>query len=53
MTQAYETVHNQMVTMHKELEQQKTLFEIFKKCLKNKKFVLQDKFVFTMGEMLE
>ena len=39
--------------MHKELKQQKICFEIYKKCLKNKKIILQNKFVFMIEEMLQ
>ena len=53
MTQMYEIIHNEMITMRKELKQQKKLFETHKKCSKNKKIALQDKFVFTTEEMLQ
>ena len=53
MTQTYEMIHNEMITMHKELKQPKNSFETCKKCSKNKKMVLQSKFVFTTEEMLQ
>ena len=46
-------VHNKMITMHKELKQQKNLFETHKKYSKNKKIILQNKFVFMIEEMLQ
>ena len=45
--------HNEMITMRKELKQQRKLFEAHKKCLKNKKIALQDKFMFMIEEMLQ
>ena len=39
--------------MHKKLKQQKKFFNACKKCSKNKKTVLQTKFVFTTEEMLQ
>ena len=53
MTQVYEMVHNEMITMRKELKQQKKFFEACKKCSKNKKIALQSKFVFMIEEMLQ
>ena len=53
MIQMYEMVHNEMITMHKELKQLKFFFEICKKCSKNKKIALQNKFVFMIKEMLQ
>ena len=40
MTQVYEMAHSEMITMCKELKQQKKFLETCKKCLKNKKIVL-------------
>ena len=42
-----------MIIMHKELKQQKKLFEACKKYSKNKKIVLQNKFVFMIEEILQ
>ena len=42
-----------MITMHKELKQQKKFLETRKKCSKNRKIALQNKFVFTTEEMLQ
>ena len=42
-----------MITMRKELKQQKKFFEICKKCLKSKKIALQGKFVFMTEKMLQ
>ena len=39
--------------MRKELKQQKNFFETCKKCSKNKKIILQNKFIFTIEEMLQ
>ena len=52
MIQVYEMVHSEMITMHKELKQQKKIFETCKKCLKDKKIALQSKFVFITEEIL-
>ena len=41
MIQAYEMMHNEIITMHKELKQQRMLFETYKKCLKSKKIAIQ------------
>ena len=46
-------VHSEMITMCKELKQQKKFLETRKKCSKNKKIALQSKFVFTTEEMLQ
>ena len=53
MIQAYEMVYGEMITMHKELKQQKNCFEICRNCSKNKEIALQSKFVFTIEEMLQ
>ena len=53
MIQAYEMVHNEIITMHKKLKQQRKLFETCKKCSKNKRIALQNKFVFTTEEILQ
>ena len=39
--------------MHKELKQPKKIFEIYRKHSKIKKIVLQNKFVFTIEELLQ
>ena len=53
MTQAYEMVHNKIITIHKKLKQPKKFLETCKKCSKNKRIALQSKFVFTTEEMLQ
>ena len=46
-------VHSEMITMYKELKQQKNFFEACKKHLKSKKIALQSKFVFMIEEVLQ
>ena len=53
MTQTYEMIYNKMTTMHKELKQQKQILEACKKCSKNRRIALQEKFVFMMEAMLQ
>ena len=53
MTQAYEMAHSEMITMRKELKQQRELLEARKKRSKGKRIALQGKFVFTTEEVLQ
>ena len=53
MIQTYEIIHNKIITMHKKLKQQKKFLETCKKHSKNKKIILQNKFVFTTEEILQ
>ena len=53
MIQMYEIIHNKMITIYKKLKQQKKFLEARKKHSKNKKIVLQNKFVFTIKKMLQ
>ena len=53
MIQVYKMVHNKMITMCKELKQQKKFFKTRKKCSKGKRIALQSKFVFTIEEVLQ
>ena len=53
MIQVYEMVHSEMITMRKELKQQKKFFEARKKHSKNKKIASQCKFVFMTEEVLQ
>ena len=45
-------IHNEMIIIHKKLQQQKIFFNTCKNCSKNKKIILQNKFVFTTKKML-
>ena len=40
MTQAYKMAHSEIITMRKELKQQKKLLKAYKKCLKSKRIAL-------------
>ena len=51
--QIYKIIHNKMITMRKALKQPKKKFNACKKCLKNKKIVLQSKFIFITEKMLQ
>ena len=53
MIQMYKIVHNEMITMRKELKQQKIFFKTCKKCSKSKRIALQGKFVFMIEEVLQ
>ena len=46
-------IYNEIITMCKKLKQQKKLFNACKKRSKNKRIVLQSRFVFTTKEMLQ
>ena len=53
MIQMHKIIYHKMITMHKKLKQPKIFWENCKKCSKNKKVVLQNKFVFIIKEMLQ
>ena len=53
MMQMYKIIHNEMITMCKELKQPKKFLETYKKCSKNKKIALQNKFMFMTKEILQ
>ena len=46
-------VHSEMITMCKELKQQREFFNACKKRLRSKRIVLHGRFVFTTEEMLQ
>ena len=46
-------IHNEMTTMRKELKQQKEFFNACKKHSRNKKIMLQNRFVFITEKILQ
>ena len=53
MIQMYEIIHDEIITIHKKLKQPKFFLETCKKCSKNQKIVLQNKFMLIIEEMLQ
>lgn len=53
LTRAYETTHSDMVTMRKELRQQRDLLNARKKHKTGKRIALEGRFVFTTEEVLK
>ena len=53
MTQTYDIIYNETITMHGKLKRKNKTFETHKKCSKNKKIALQNKFVFMTEEILQ
>ena len=53
MTQAYEMVHSELITMRKELRQQRELLNARKTRSRGKRIALEGRFVFTTEEVLQ
>jgi hypothetical protein len=53
MTRAFESTHSELITLHKEVEEQRKLISMRKARTKGKRIALKGKFVFSTAQVLE
>ena len=53
MGKAFKLIYSELITLHKEVEEQKKLLNIYKTYKKGKRIALKGKFVFSTEEVLE